>query len=256
MLASFTQTYGDKRKELYDLKNYDKPDIYFRNLLDINFYSFHNCEVNTLRYVTSQEWYKNSKFTPLLYNNTENSVITYPESWRRSLIKMKNMGVKYVFFLQDDVFAFGKPDEYKELVNWVRNNEFNMIQMETNATTLKVEDKPVIYEGEKIKIYSCSNHELMERNNGMWSFDDAPFVANLDYLINIIYDDHYYKFQNIWEAEHYLNYKMRMQKIERNVLSVKLFDRTNIVGANTWNRGPTLKIMYEKLKDYGFPKIE
>ena len=256
MLASFTQTYGDKRYELYDLKNYDKPDIHFRNLLDMNFYSFHNCGVETLKYVTSQDWYKSIKITPLLYNNSENNVITYPESWRRSLIKMKEAGVKYVFFLQDDVFAFGKPEQYTELVEWVRKNEFNMIQMETDAISFKVEDKPVLYKGEKISIYGCSNHELMEKNNGMWSFDDAPYVANIDYLMNIVYDENYYKYRNIWEAEHYLNYKMRMQKIERNVVSVKLFDRTNIVGMNTWNRGPTMKIMYEKLGEYGFPKTE
>jgi hypothetical protein len=251
MLASFTQTYGDKRSELYDLKRFDKPDVYFRKLLDLNLYSFHNCGEDVVKEVQSKKWYKDVK-----YESIEHKGVNYPESWRRSLEYMKNKGVKYVFFLQDDVFAFGRPEEYKELVEWVRKNEFNMIQLETDALNFKVNDKPMLYKGEKINIYGCTNHELMERNPNMWSFDDAPYVANIDYLLNVIYDPNYYKFGNIWEAEHYLNYKMRHVRIERNVISVKLFDRTNIVGQNTWNRGPTLKIMYDKLKEYGFPKME
>jgi len=253
MIASFTQTYGDARKELYDLKEFDQPDIHFRKLCDRNFYSFHNCTADTVKYVLQKDWFKQSKFTPVFYPSLPQA-ISYPESWKRSLEMMKSKGVSKVVFLQDDVFAFGTSEQYDELMNWVRTHEFKMIMMESPASQLGVEDQPLLLDGNSIKIYSCTNELLVSRNPQMWSLDDAPYIADIDYLLETIYDSQYYRYPNIWQAEHYLKSKMDKTCIERNVCSDKLFDRTNIVGQNTWNRGPTMKIMYEKLKDYGFPK--
>lgn len=41
MISSWTQTYGNKREIIYNLKDIDYMDMYFRKKMDKNIYSFH-----------------------------------------------------------------------------------------------------------------------------------------------------------------------------------------------------------------------
>ena len=251
MLASFTQTYGDARKEIYDLKEFDIPDICFRKLCDTNYYSFHNCSSSTIDYTKSKKWFEQSNYNILQHNN-----ISYPESWRRSLETIKSSGVKYLAFLQDDVFCYANPRQVKELVNYVKTHDFDMLNIESPITDFgDIANKTnVLYKGSTFDVYNTTNRDLVVNGKNVWSFDDAPYIANVDFLLREVYDQYYYTHPNIWQAEFVLKNKMDHKIIPRNVCSVKLFERTNIVGQNTWNREPTLKVMREHLKCYGFPE--
>ena len=247
-IASFTQTYGDKRKELYDLKEYDVPDMTFRRLCDKNYYSFHNCPDEVVQYVTKTKWFSAAPYIVLRYDN-----ITYPMSLFRTLLTAKQDGVDYLVFLQDDVFATAKPECYAELMQWCRSNEFNMINLEATADELKCDDQPLLMKGEHLDVYKCTNHLAVSRNPSRWAFDDAPYIAKLDFLLREVYDYTYYQYPDVWRAEHVLNSKMMHKLIERNLVSKKLFHRTNLVGMNTWNRINMWKEVHEWLGLYGFP---
>jgi hypothetical protein len=54
------------------------------------------------------------------------------------------------------------------------------------------EEKQVIFSSEHLKIYNTITDDF--RKKGYWSFDDGPYVANVDFLLDKIYDETYFSF--------------------------------------------------------------
>lgn len=232
MLCSFTQTYSNNRNELFYYHNKDKTDIYFRNKLDKNYYIFHNSPHNYIKHIIIQnEYFKRIKNLDIItYNN-----ISYTDSFFNTLKKIKQDGYKYMFFLQDDVFSLVNEKIIDELLDFVKNNTFDMLNIEVPNINIHT---PIIYSNNNIKIYNTTSDDFV--NKKLWSFDDGPYVANIDFLINKIYDVNYFQFYDIWKAEGYLNQKITNNKIQRLTSNISFFERIGIVGPNAWNRNNEL----------------
>ena len=233
MLCSFTQTYSDNRSELFHYHNKDKTDIYFRNKLDKNYYIFHNSPQSYIENITKNNYFSDMKNIDIItYNN-----ISYTHSFYNTLQKVKQDGFKYMFFLQDDVFSLVNEKLIDELIDFVKNNSFDMLNIEyTDINT----EAPIIYSNDSLKIYNTTSDDFkmkkVEENKYMWAFDDGPYVANVDFLINVVYDSIFFGKNDIWSAEYYLNQKIYNNKIQRLTTNNRFFERIGIVGPNAWDR--------------------
>ena len=222
MIASYTQTYSDNRSELFDFHNKDKNDIYFRNKLDKNYYVFHNCSDEYKNIITKYPYFGfNPEF--ISYNN-----ICYTQSFIETLFKCKKDGVKYLFFLQDDVFCLQNQKVIDELLLFVKNNTFDMLQLERSTPEIKT-DK-IYSNNDTLKIYDTTSDDYV--NSGCWAYDDAPYVANIDFLLNVLYDNTFLNLYDVWRAEIYLNEKVKTNKIQRLTTNFCIFKRFAIVGRN------------------------
>jgi hypothetical protein len=228
-IAVFTQTYSDFRKELYDYHSLDIDDINFRNNFDINIFSFHNSSKNFQNDIKNSKYINNiNKIEFIEYNN-----ISYTETWKKSLIFMKSMGITHIIFLQDDCFYFN-PLKINNIIDFIKNEEFDMLNLECNFFDLNKKDKNIFFENKNICIYDTNSKDFL--NRGWYSFDDGPYVASIDYLENNIYDNEYYSIGNIWTAENYLNDKIKNKNIQRLTTDFPFYKRFNILGPNNWNR--------------------
>jgi hypothetical protein len=156
--------------------------------------------------------------------------ISYTESFYKTLQKLKNDGVKYLFFLQDDVFSMESTEVIDALIDYVKNNEFDMLNIEKEYIDLKTQPKNIIYSNNKLTIYDTDSNDF--KNIGIWSYDDGPYVARVDYLINNVYDPEYFMKDDIWEAEGYLFRRISDNKIQRYTTNYTIFRRFVIVGKN------------------------
>ena len=223
MLCSFTQTYSNNRSELFYYHNKDKTDIYFRNKLDKNYYCFHNSSQLYKDEILKNSYLKSIKNIDIIsYDN-----ISYTHSFYNTLVKIKKEGYKYIFFLQDDVFSIVNEKLIDELLEFVRNNSFDMLSIE--ASNINTE-APIIFSNDNIKIYNTTSDDF--KNKNLWAYDDGPYVANIDYLLNVIYDNTFFLKGDIWSAERYLNNKIINNKIERLTTNINFFRRIGIVGPN------------------------
>lgn len=227
MFCSFTQTYSNNRNELFEYHNKDKTDIYFRNKLDKNYYIFHNSPHPYREKIIKNNYFNNIKNIEIIsYDN-----ISYTHSFYNTLRKIKEDGYKYMFFLQDDVFSLVNEKLIDELLEFVKNNTFYMLNIEASDINTEA---PVIFSNDNIKIYNTTSDDFKKKK--LWAFDDGPYVANVDFLINVIYDRFFFSKNDIWNAERYLNQKYTNNKIQRLTTNIRFFERTGIVGPNTWNK--------------------
>jgi hypothetical protein len=223
MLCSFTQTYSDNRSELFYFHNKDKTDIYFRNKLDKNYFVFHNSPNEYKEKIIQNSYFNDIKNIDILsYDN-----ICYTDSFYSTLMRIKNDGYKYVFFLQDDVFSNVNEKLIDELLIFINNNSFEMLNIE--RTNIKTE-APTIFSHDNLKIFDTNSEDF--KNNNLWAFDDGPYVANIDFLINTVYDNYYFSMKDIWTGEVYLNDKISRSKIQRLSTNFQFFERYSIVGRN------------------------
>jgi len=200
--------------------------IYFRNKLDKNYYAFHNTDdENTFNILNGNYFKQINNLEVIIYRD-----ISYTHSFYNTLQKLKNDGVKYVFFLQDDVFSMESTEVIDSLMEYVKNNEFDMLNIEKEYIDLKTQPKNIIYSNHKLRIYDTDSNDF--KNIGIWSYDDGPYVARVDYLINNVYDPEYFMKGDIWEAEGYLFRRISNHKIQRYTTNYSIFRRFVIVGRN------------------------
>ena len=226
MIASFTQTYSDNRTELFEFHNKDKSDIYFRNKLDANYYAFHNSPSEYIKTILEYSYFKSLNNIQYIYYNN----ISYTKSFFETLQKLKIDGVKYMVFLQDDVFSQVDIEFIDELLFFVKNNTFDMLNIEVSFSFSNDYEKSSIYSGKKLTIYETTSDDFSHKQ--LWAFDDGPYIANIDFLLEHIYDDVYFSKDDIWGAECYINEKIYQNKIQRLSCNIGAFHRVSIVGPN------------------------
>jgi len=225
MICSFTQTYSNNRQELFYYHNKDTSDIYFRNKMDKNYYAFHNSPEEYISDTCDQEYFKQiNKVQVLRYND-----MSYTETLFKTLQKCKEDGVKYLCFLQDDVYCLQNTHILDSLIEFIRNNTFDMLNIEIANCNLRA--NRILYQKDHIIIYDTTSDDFKDR--GYWAYDDGPFIANVDFLMNKIYDEGYLNQSDVWKGEHYLNHKISENKIQRLTCHVTVFRRFNIVGPNS-----------------------
>jgi len=222
-ICSFTQTYSDNRQELFDFHDKDIVDIYFRKQLDNNFYVFHNCSE---KYITTIQ---NKKYLNSITNKQIISLndITYTESLLQTLTLIQSKGFKYIIFLQDDVFCLVNKQSIDNLVSFINNNDFNMLNIELKNIN---NEKEIVFDQSNLKVYNTDSIDFS--NKERWAMDDGPFVANIDFLMSVVYDTIYFSKNDVWNAETYLNYKIVKKPIQRLSTNISFFIRVNILGKN------------------------
>ena len=243
MICSFTQTYSNNRNELFYYHNKDKTDIYFRNKLDKNYYAFHNSPQAYKEMIMKNNYFNEIKnLDVIIYDN-----ISYTKSFYKTLIKIKEEGFKYILFLQDDAFCLTNKEFVDELLDFLKKNSFNMINIEYSNIN---NNKNIIYSNKNLKIYNTTSDDFKNKKNEhkniyMWALDDSPYIANIDFLLQSVYDDIYFNKNDIWNAELYIKEKINKNQIERLTTNISYYERIGLVGPN---KGP-VNIHREKLNN-------
>lgn len=242
-ICIFTQTYSNNRIELFTYHELYKLDIDFRNSFDYNLYSFHNSDDNYINEINKFNYFNKIKNIEVIsYRNT-----SYTETFRQTLQKISNLGFDYMVFLQDDCFTTDKDIEIEELLKFIKNVDFNMLNLETNVSFLNLKEEEIYYESNGFIVYNTTSDDF--KNRGWWSFDDGPYIANIKFLLDEIYDETYFNIGDIWTAENYINNKISKTKIERLTTNISLYNRFNLVGINTQDRNISIKILEKNLKE-------
>jgi len=231
MIGSITFTYGDKRSELVEYKSKDLSDKHFRNLLDLNLFLFHNSPTYYYKNVVESKLLDGFKFT---FGSISGD---YPAALKVALLKLKDKGVRKLFFIQDDAFSCIKDlTIYTKLVNFAKTTSLPYFCIEHFDDSGSM---PVLVEGDSFNVLDITTNWFEEK--GWWPWDDASYCADIDFILKNIHDDDYFTYPDIWSAEFYLKHKFTKTNTLRPICDKQFFRRTNIVGANSWNRENELK---------------
>lgn len=228
MLVSFTQTYGTGRDELIDIHFRDKKLIELKNHFDKNIYSFHNCEQSTI-----------DKFQELNKDIINNVIIlrfdddTYPKTVRKFVQYIKDLGCTHFFFSQDDTFSKEENEDvdWNELLDYVKRYDKDFMLSLYNSETILDIDEPK----DELKTFNVLKSTTLDFYNSdktPWSMDDTPYMCTVD-MLDEIYDEKYFEFKDIWDAELYLMDKYDKKRINRFVTNKSMFRNYNIFGIST-----------------------
>jgi len=230
MIAILTQTYGNDRRELYEIRQKNSLLHYFISQFDINIYSFHNSSKETIDFFKSTNNNPNTIYFE--YNN-----VSYPNCIFNLIEELRKMGCEKLIFLQDDVFTFNKSKEELDiLIDYIKNGKYYLLNMEMEFKDFNQNiqnNKKIIYSKDNINIYNTFTKDFFD--NGAYSFDDAPFVIDFN-LINLLFDNNFFQMPDVWNAELYSNEKFKLLNIPRYTTNKMFFKRYNILGRNNWNR--------------------
>lgn len=237
-ICVFTQTYSNNRHELFHYHELDQLDIDFRNNFDYNLYSFHNSDENYINHINNFNYFNKLKNIEIIYYVD----LTYTETFRQTLEKILNLGFDYIIFLQDDCLTIDKNIKIDELVKFIKNEDFNMLNLELTHD----ESVELYYESNELKIYNTDSNFFKRKWN--WAFDDSPYVANIQFLLDNIYDEEYFRCGDIWSAENHINNKVSVSNIQRLSTNTTLYNRFNLVGRNTNDRSNAINKLEKNLK--------
>ena len=223
-ICVFTQTYSNLREELFYYHNHDYLDVYFRNSFDLNIYAFHDCDKDYKNKILQNKYFSEIKNLHIL----EYKSISYTQSWKETLKKIGELGVDYVIFLQDDCFSISTKEEMDDLINYIKNGDFNLLNIEQNSNQFNLNNSNLVYSN-LIQVYNTTSNDYVGIS---YYFDDGPFVGGLNYISEKIYDEFYFNSNSIWGGEFYLHNKIKDNPIERFVTSAPSHRRFNFVGKN------------------------
>jgi len=238
MLVSFTQTYGNDRKLLYEIYSRDKKLIEFKNHFDLNLYSFHNSSKETVEYFQSINKVENTEI--LQFNK-----LNYGQCIEQLINKLKSVGCTHLFFSQDDTFSDDNDIDFRYLIDYFKAQTSNfMICFGTNVqrNSFKI-DLEILKELENLTIYK--NSSLNFKALGLGGVDDHPHICTFD-MAQKLYDTSYFKIGDIWTAEGYLCRKYNEEEIPRHILNMGFFMNHNMIGKNTNSKGVSEKKLREK----------
>jgi hypothetical protein len=238
MLVSFTQTYGTGRDELLDIYFKDKRLLEFKNLFDLNIYSFHNCEKSTIDKFKemSKGIIKNSKV--LEFNNDFHDQWVedgYTGTIRKLKEYLRNIGCTHFFFSQDDTFSSidNKGVNWKELVDYIKEYDRDfMISLFNTKNSLDCDGfNSLMEEKRTFEIYKTTTIDFAD-TLCFWPMDDSPFICTMD-ILEEVYDEDYLNYPIICIAEKHLRDKYTTKKINRFVANKRFFRNYNIHGPNS-----------------------
>lgn len=240
-ICVFTQTYSDNREKLFYYHCNDKSDIDFRNNFDLNLYSFHNCSDQYVSKILNLSYFKNLKNLKIIRYND----ISYTQSIKETLKYIYKQKYDCLIFLQDDCLS--KTDMNKHLINFIKNKDFDMLNLENTPEDLK-SNAEIFYENENLKIYNTTSLDYYK--SGKYSFDDGGYVANLKFILTHIYDSEYLSKENVWDGEIYLNNKIEKNPIQRLTTNYNFYLRYNILGRNSLNSKNDFIELQKRFENY------
>lgn len=223
----FTPTYSNNRMKLLDYRANDMVDINFRNHFDLNLYSFHNSPADY------SEEYKNHKFFKNIKNKEFVSYdeIGYTQIIKDVLPKLLSKGFTHLIYIQDDCFTRSNYMELSHLINFIKNGDYRMLNLENSAPDVGVNENSLIkYRNGDFTVHDTNSVNFLLRYE--WAMDDGAYVSDIEFILESVYDEKYMEIGDIHEAEGYLNKKISKSPIERLTTSYKPYRRCNIIGPN------------------------
>lgn len=231
MLISFTQTYGNNRKQLLDIYAKDKKLHDFKNLFDLNLYSFHNCSDYVVDYFININPVKNTQI--LRYNN-----VSYTQCIKNMMDVLEENDCTHFFWSQDDTFSGDNDNvDFEELISFFKNQSTDFMLSFCAGffmySRLKEQNKPTKM------IQSFKNYNMYENFTTDFehisNMDDSPYIATFD-VVKQLYSNGFYFYNDVWSAEAYLTRTFRVKTLPRNMLDRRFFQAYNLLGKNTWGK--------------------
>lgn len=243
MIASFTQTYGNERDlhyrdVLYEGYAKDSRLIEFKNMLDVNFHSFHNCDQRLIDKYKSLNKVKKTVYL-------EFGEIPYGETIRELLRQLDILGVTHLFFTQDDSFSGpGTGVDLTEFLNYVKRFKDNfMVNLAVDPDYLNHPDLPTD-KHETFTVYHSNTKDFARACK--FAMDDSPYIATMD-IVHRIYDDYYLNDRRtIWRIEENMADHCASYAIPRYVLDKITFKNYNIIGFNLGGKKPDVTELLER----------
>jgi hypothetical protein len=212
MNVSFTQTYGNERKHLLYYQMNDDKIVKFKNMFDLNIFSFHNCDNSVIDYFWSINKIKNVKV--LRFNDIEYTHCIF------ELFKiLESINTNLFFFIQDDALSFNEIN-YEELLRTYKNDMF--ISFDIGLKHMLVE-----YRKKDGMFYEFWSEDFL--NSDLWTYNDSPYLTTFK-RIKEIYDRKFFLMNNVWQAEKYLHLKYSEINLIRYILQDDSFKNVNTLG--------------------------
>ena len=225
MLISFRQTYGNDRKELYDILSKDQNLLSLYNLCDINIQSFHNCSKDTIDYFKNTVKIENPLY--LEFND-----VPFTHTVKRVVEMVKESNADHFFWTQDDTFSTQQIIDWNELLTYVNiHRKGFMVSLNLVADIVGYRLVP----DEKLNsfnVWKLNTHFIGEKTN--FPMDDSPYICSTD-MLDVIYGEDYYKYDCVWTAEQFLFRKFKDIKINRYIISeyISILKNYNLYGQTT-----------------------
>lgn len=243
MIASFTQTYGNERDlhyrdVLYEGYAKDSRMIEFKNMMDVNFHSFHNCDQRLINKYKSLNKVKKTIYL-------EHGEITYGDTIRELLRQLDILGVTHLFFTQDD--SFSGPDrtiDLSELLEYVKGFDKNfMMNLAVDLEYLNHIKLPTI----KHKTFTVHHSNTKDFARACkFAMDDSPYIATMD-IVHRIYGEYYLSDKRtIWRIEENMADHCASFAIPRYILDKITFKNYNIIGFNLAGKKPDMVDLLER----------
>ena len=229
MIASFVQTYGNEREPghrdlLYEAQSRDQRMIDFKNLCDVNFFSFHDNHQSEIDYYKTLNKVKKAVYL-------EHYDVVYTDTIREMLRQLEILGVTHLFWTQDDSFSAENHDlDLKELLDYAKGFKENfMINLAVDPTYLNHLQLPT----DELKTFTAYHSNTRDfARSGKFAMDDSPYIATMD-VVKRIYGDYYLNDQRtIWRVEESMAEHCASWKIPRFIPDKELFRNYNFLGYN------------------------
>ena len=254
MIASFTQTYGDKRILELKLLKHDLIGNYFRNKCDLIIFSFHNCPPKFIEESKKilNEIYPKEKLLFLEYHD-----ITYLQCIEDMCKIVKDKDIKFILQIQDDqhgvnnnknchhiqeidtLFRFLEEYEPKYLHIFEKEGDKNTNQL------IPLEEMEI----EHTFFYKYDTRDF--KKNDLWGWNDGTYFIQTDFFIELlsIIDK---KDQCVWWVEWNLRTLFDNNSYIRWGINKEYFKRSNLHGRNTSKSLPSdnLSQMFGELSNW------
>jgi len=230
--ASFTQTYGDKRRSEINLLKYDNIGNLFRKKCDLIIFSFHNCSKSIITEFIdiSKTLYPEEKLRVLIYNNC-----SYLDSIKNTILYLIKNNIDYILQIQDDQFGLNNTENNSNIINNVNTiftfietkkpQYFNMLSNhgDKNVNKMKVYEEFYL---NNIEFYKYNSKEFRY----CYSFNDGTFLASIE-LLKILYFLPNLP-ENIWDLENSLCKYFLANNFDRWGMNKVIFGHLCIHGKN------------------------
>ena len=235
-ICAFIQTYSDNREILFKFHDADHEFSAFLNSFDRVFFSFHNCSEPYRQRILESQFIKSLHNVKIITYGA----IPYPQTFLKSLLSFWASGYEYLVFLQDDVFTY-QPGNLQELTHLIKTANYNFLALEVNHEDLRITDERVMAQEGDTKLYRASSQEF--KAVGMYACDDGAYAGRIEFLVDHVYPQDYFKRATVWDAENVMNDHIMANPIERYCSNRRWFKRYNIVGGNTWNKEADMRLL-------------
>ena len=243
MIASFTQTYGNERDlhyrdVLYEGYARDSRLIEFKNMMDVNFHSFHNCDQRLI-----DKYKALNKVEKTVY--LEHGEVLYTDTIRELLRQLDILEVTHLFFSQDDTFSGeDRTVDLVELLDYVKGFKENfMVNLAVSPKYLNHVELPT----DKHRTFTVHHSNTKDYARACkFAMDDSPYIATMD-MVKRIYGDYYLNDKRtIWRIEENMADHCASFSIPRYILDKITFKNFNIIGYNLAGKKPDMADLLER----------